>query len=57
MGESGSVARDGSTSQLPQAVPAEAAAESQCFICLEDIKKTACMTFHMHCFCIACIQW
>ena len=56
MGESGSAARDSSMSQLPQAGPAEAAADSQCPICLGDIKKAACVAFCMHCFCFACIQ-
>ena len=58
MGESGSAARDGGMSQPPQAGPAEAAADSQCPICLGDIKNAAYVAFCMHRFCFACIrQW
>ena len=58
MAESGSAARAGGVSQPPQAGPAEAAADSQCPICLGDIKKAAYVAFCLHCFCFACIrQW
>ena len=58
MGESGCAARDGGMSQTPQAGPAEAAADSQCPICLGDIKNATYVAFCMHCFCFACIrQW
>ncbi|KAM6035111.1 uncharacterized protein LJ206_000661 [Theristicus caerulescens] len=56
MGERSSPARDGSTSQPPHAGPAQAAADSQCPICLGDIKKAAYVAYCMHCFCFACIR-
>ncbi|KAK4815972.1 hypothetical protein QYF61_010840 [Mycteria americana] len=54
MGERSSAARDGGLSQLPQARPSDAATDSQCPICLGDVKKAVCMACCMHCYCFAC---
>lgn len=54
--ESGCAARDGGTSQLPQAGLEEAAECSWCPIYLGDIKDTAYVAFCLHRFCFACIE-
>ena len=46
----------GSSSQLQQVGPAEAAADSLCPICLEDIRDVAYVDRCLHRFCYACIR-